>query len=245
VREYIWLDDMPVAMIDDAAGTPQVYFIHADHLDRPVMMTDASKTVSYDAVFRPFGELQSLPVNAATINLRFPGQYQLTETGLAHNWHRQYDASIGRYIQPDPLGFVDGPSVYAYARSSPQMEIDPEGTQLVIPRPGPGVPFPYPKPFDEWNKQGAQGLWDWMLKVCRQIAGNGGGNQNNNRCLDRWEKEYARCEKFRPFGYRYQLGCQARANDRLRLCNRNGGKPDPSEPPEYDWRDIPRDPAER
>jgi RHS repeat-associated protein len=119
---------MPVAMIDDAAGTPQIYFIHADHLDRPAMMTDASKAVSYDAVFRPFGELQALPVNAATINLRFPGQYQLSETGLAHNWHRQYDASIGRYIQPDPLGFVDGPSVYAYARSSPGMEVDTSGT---------------------------------------------------------------------------------------------------------------------
>jgi RHS repeat-associated protein len=91
------------------------------------MMTDASKALSYDAVFRPFGELQSLPVNAATINLRFPGQYQLTETGLAHNWHRQYDASIGRYLQPDPLGFVDGPSVYAYARSSPGMEVDDFG----------------------------------------------------------------------------------------------------------------------
>jgi RHS repeat-associated protein len=127
VREYIWLDDMPVAMVDNAAGTPQLYFIHADHLDRPVMMTDASKTVSYEAVFRPFGELQSLPTGTATINLRFPGQYQLAETGLAHNWHRQYDASIGRYIQPDPLGFVDGPSVYAYANGAPSEYVDSEG----------------------------------------------------------------------------------------------------------------------
>jgi hypothetical protein len=26
---------------------------------------------------------------------------------------------------------------------------------------------------------------------------------------------------------------------------RNGGKPDPDEPPEFDWNDIPGDPATR
>jgi RHS repeat-associated protein len=60
-------------------------------------------------------------------NLRFPGQYFQLETGLAYNWHRHYDPVTGRYIQPDPLRFVDGPSVYAYARSSPYMYTDREG----------------------------------------------------------------------------------------------------------------------
>ena len=39
----------------------------------------------------------------ATNNLRFPGQYFLIEDGLHYNWYRDYDPSIGRYIQPDPL----------------------------------------------------------------------------------------------------------------------------------------------
>ncbi|MGE0056297.1 MAG: RHS repeat-associated core domain-containing protein [Hyphomicrobium sp.] len=43
------------------------------------------------------------------------------------NWHRHYDPSLGRYTQPDPLGFVDGPSVYAYGLSSPNMYVDLEG----------------------------------------------------------------------------------------------------------------------
>jgi RHS repeat-associated protein len=114
VNEYIWLDDMPVAILANAVGaSPQLYFLHTDHLNRPVMMTDGSKTVTYDAVFRPFGEVQTLATGTATINLRFPGQYFLAETSLNHNWHRTYDASLGRYLEPDPLGFVDGPSVYA------------------------------------------------------------------------------------------------------------------------------------
>ncbi|MEQ1714285.1 MAG: RHS repeat-associated core domain-containing protein, partial [Hyphomicrobium sp.] len=50
-----------------------------------------------------------------------------------NNWHRHYDPTIGRYMQPDPLGFVDGPSVYAYARNSPLEWIDPTGLQTPDP----------------------------------------------------------------------------------------------------------------
>ena len=41
-----------------------------------------------------------------------------------------HDPSLGRYTQPDPLGFIDGPSVYAYARNNPQAFVDPDGRQL-------------------------------------------------------------------------------------------------------------------
>jgi hypothetical protein len=67
-----------------------------------------------------------------------------------------------------------------------------------------------------------------------------------NPCLDRWETEYNRCDKFRlPSTNRYRDACRARATDRLKLCYRNGLTPDPDEPSEYDWNDIPRDPAGR
>ena len=38
----------------------------------------------------------------------------------------------GRYTQPDPLGFVDGPSVYAYAGNSPFMNKDTTGLDVAI-----------------------------------------------------------------------------------------------------------------
>ncbi len=61
------------------------------------------------------------------MNTRFPGQWFQLESGLHYNWHRHYDPTLGRYTQPDPLGFVDGPSVYAYATSSPLQRIDKHG----------------------------------------------------------------------------------------------------------------------
>ena len=46
---------------------------------------------------------------------------------MHYNWHRHYDASLGRYTQTDPLGFVDGPSVYGYAKGSPYRYVDKDG----------------------------------------------------------------------------------------------------------------------
>ena len=40
---------------------------------------------------------------------------------------RDYDPTTGRYLQADPLGLVDGPSVYGYVSNSPLRGIDRTG----------------------------------------------------------------------------------------------------------------------
>jgi uncharacterized protein RhaS with RHS repeats len=40
---------------------------------------------------------------------------------------RDYDPTTGRYIEADPLGLVDGPSVYGYALQNPGRYVDPTG----------------------------------------------------------------------------------------------------------------------
>jgi RHS repeat-associated protein len=136
VREYIWLPsndnspvDLPLAVIDVATNT--MNFIHADHLGRPIRMTDAAKVTTWQATWKPWGEVQTLSGTNSN-NLRFPGQYFQIETGLHYNHHRMYDPVTGRYTQPDPLRFVDGPSVYAYAKNSPFMYTDRIGLNLWI-----------------------------------------------------------------------------------------------------------------
>jgi RHS repeat-associated protein len=131
-REYIWLPQdagdtgpsaLPLALVTAVTGTPVISMVHADHLNRPIRMTSSAKATVWSATWKPFGEPYAL---SGTIenNLRFPGQYFLIETGQAYNWHRTYDPTTGQYTQADPLRFVDGPSVYAYVRSSPYNSTD-------------------------------------------------------------------------------------------------------------------------
>ena len=45
---------------------------------------------------------------------------------------RDYDPTTGRYIQGDPLGLVDGASVYGYALQSPGMNVEPRGEAAFV-----------------------------------------------------------------------------------------------------------------
>ena len=138
VREYIYLPeaeisptrqsrtqvDLPLAVVDAVnTATPVLLMVHDDHLGRPVRMTNSAKASVWDVTYTPWGAPHAL-TGAQTLNTRFPGQWFQLESGLHYNWHRHYDPSLGRYTQPDPLGFVDGPSVYAYAGNSPLRYVD-------------------------------------------------------------------------------------------------------------------------
>lgn len=137
LTEYVWVDGRPLAMVDDAGTAPVLYYVLTDHLERPVMMTDESRNIVWQASYLPYGEVRTI-TGSATLNQRFPGQWFQMETGLAYNWHRHYDPSVGRYLQPDPLGMPDGPSRWAYVGNSPLMGVDPEGLQW---KTGEGRPF--------------------------------------------------------------------------------------------------------
>jgi hypothetical protein len=72
-------------------------------------------------------------------------------------------------------------------------------------------------------------------------SGNGmQGGGDKNFCPDRWLDEKIRCDDFWfPGTNRWKDACRARADDRLSLCNGNRGTPDPKEPDEYDWKEVP------
>ena len=46
---------------------------------------------------------------------------------------RDYDPTTGRYLQADPLGLVDGASVYGYVRQNPGRYVDPRGEEHLTP----------------------------------------------------------------------------------------------------------------
>ena len=104
-----------------------VSFVRSDHIGRPVFATDSAGVKVWTAAYLPFGGVRV--ATGTPPNARFPGQWFQSETGLHQNWMRDYDPTTGRYMQADPLGLVDGASVYGYARQSPGRYVDPRGMQ--------------------------------------------------------------------------------------------------------------------
>ena len=172
-REYVWLDDMPLAVVADVdTANPNLYYVHADHLDRPLKMTDGSEAVVWDAVYNPFGDVNTI-TGSASNNLRFPGQYFLIEAGLHYNWHRHYDPTLGRYTQTDPLGFVDGSSQYLYVRANPLSHVDPKGLAGILS--GPYSPIvsgraTNPQACIVSNSKNGPGDLDWCHDRCSDLA---------------------------------------------------------------------------
>jgi RHS repeat-associated protein len=76
--------------------------------------------------YDPFGRpLQNNGVDPAPLG--FAGYILAPQTELYFLAARVYDARLGRFLQPDPMGFVDGLNVYAFARNAPGAFIDAFG----------------------------------------------------------------------------------------------------------------------
>ena len=106
-------------------------FVRADHILRPTFATDAAGAVVWAQSHDPFGRV----VSGAGSDARFAGQWFAAENGLHQNWMRDYDPTLGRYLQADPLGLVDGASVYGYVGGNSVNFSDPRGEQKTDPWP--------------------------------------------------------------------------------------------------------------
>lgn len=74
-----------MAVVSDVdTSTPKLYFVHVDHLQRPIMMSDSTKASVWNATWLPFGGAHSLTGTAAN-DTRFPGQWFQIETNLHYN----------------------------------------------------------------------------------------------------------------------------------------------------------------
>lgn len=136
-----------MVMLDHSGSGIDIYWIHNDHLGRPLALTDEAGDVVWRlANTDSFGNAASIdedPDNNSvnlTFNLRFPGQYFDQETDLHYNYFRYYDPSIGRYIESDPIGLKAGLNTYLYATGNPLSFVDFDGLDSTSKSPNPSKP---------------------------------------------------------------------------------------------------------
>ncbi|MGZ8222748.1 MAG: RHS repeat-associated core domain-containing protein [Methylobacter sp.] len=139
IQEIIWLGDLPVAVLKLATSptaTPDIYYIHADHLGTPRKITRPNDNrVVWSWESEAFGN--SLPdqnpsnLGDFVFNLRFPGQYYDQETGLHYNMARYYNPRTGRYETSDPIGLAGGINTYVYVSGDPVNRVDLLGLDTI------------------------------------------------------------------------------------------------------------------
>jgi len=113
-------------------------FSHTDHLNTARRVYDQSQTLvwSWDQQ-EPFGnnpaDENPSGLGVFDLPLRLPGQRYDRETNLHYHYFRDYDPSLGRYGQRDPIGLDGGLNTYTYGAGSPLSRVDPTGEFFFIP----------------------------------------------------------------------------------------------------------------
>ncbi len=101
-------------------------------------VTDVSDTgdIIYQAVYYPFGgqarEYASTAAAAAVKHYRYSGKERDSVTGLYYYGMRYYAPWLGRWLNPDPAGFINGLNRYTFVDNNPTTHVDVDGTAFEV-----------------------------------------------------------------------------------------------------------------
>lgn len=110
------------------------YFYHTDDLNSVQTITDAAGNIaeyySYDAFGVPnmYGPA-NLPLAASAIgnDILYTARQYEPEYRVYHYRNREMDPVTGRFVQRDPLEYLDGLNAYAYVNNNVINRVDPDG----------------------------------------------------------------------------------------------------------------------
>lgn len=110
------------------------YYFHHNAIGSVAGMSDASGNIVEHYEYDPYGKPRFYDASYTEIGATAIGNHYLftgreydAETGLYFFHARYYHPGIGRFLQRDPAGLVDGMNLYQYVNSNPIGWIDPDG----------------------------------------------------------------------------------------------------------------------
>ncbi len=132
-HRYLYGTGVDQVLADERGGT--VVWALSDHQGTVRDIVAGNGTILNHVVYDSFGKVQSQSDATVAFRYGYTGREKDSETGLDYYRARYYDASNGRFISEDPIGFSAGDNnLYRYVGNSPVNAIDPSGlvTEIYI-----------------------------------------------------------------------------------------------------------------
>ncbi|OVE77858.1 hypothetical protein BVX99_01495 [bacterium F16] len=126
--QYTPMLDSNISFTDHSSSS--TFYYNQDERQSVKNLTDSSGTVVQSYDYTAYGDkLDSLTSGSVTQRYTYNGR-ELSETsGDYYFRNRIYSADLGAFLSRDPLGFIDGPSLYS-GYFGQAVSVDPMGTMV-------------------------------------------------------------------------------------------------------------------
>ena len=158
LKETAYIGDLPVGVLSKSGSTYTIYSLLPDWIGAPHIIANSSGTFAWTWDHVAWGDNtpNQNPGGLGTFvyDWRFPGQVYDAESGIFYNMARDYNPTLSRYVESDPIGLKGRDySTYGYAIGNPVLYTDLTGLspdQICLPRDSrcpffPGTPINLPE----------------------------------------------------------------------------------------------------
>jgi len=105
-----------------------VYYYHYDGYGSVSELTDEDGALAQAYEYDAWGIATIYDPESAIENpYLYTGRRWDAAIGLYYYRARHYAPTLGRFLQPDPIGYGDGTNLYVYVRNAPSVFVDPTG----------------------------------------------------------------------------------------------------------------------
>ena len=130
---YLYGNDIDEAL--QMKRGPSVYYYHTNHLGSTMALSDAAgaivERVDYDAYGQPtFFDADGNVISQSSIGntILFTAREYNIESETYFYRARSMHPNVGRFMQKDPLGYIDGMNIFVYVSNLPVLYRDKYGT---------------------------------------------------------------------------------------------------------------------